>query len=225
MRDTIINALRQDGEESYDNRALARLLWVVLTLAGFMAVYGVLGELIVPAASTSSIPDGAIQTWAKVTFALAAVGIFVASLVWPARKIEAWLDGHYPEHAVEESLDYSLRRDLLASTLLGGLWGFRLAVGYAMLAIILAMASVHSAIAESGYPLSPEEVTQLTVLNSFAIATLTTLLAGVGFLWLINWGLKDLVDETLTPATYTLGTPEADPDDHAVATDGGEARA
>lgn len=222
MKDTIINALRQTDDEPHDNRTLARLGWVLITIAGFIVVYMVAGELFVPSGSTSSIPDGAIQEWAKVTFSLAAVTIFVGSLVWPARKIETWLDAHYPDHTAEADLDYSIRQDLLASTLLGGLWGFRLVIGYAVIAILFAMVSVFTALSESGYPLSADEVTQLTVLNSFAIAILTTLLAGVAALWLINWGMKDSVEQTLTPATHTLANSPADVDEQAVATDGGE---
>jgi hypothetical protein len=82
------------------------------------------------------------------------------------------------------------------------------------------MTSVLSAMAESGYPLDSADVTQLTVLNSFAIATLTTLLAGVGFLWLINWGMKDTVEEFNTAENNTLGTLNTE--SQRVATDGGE---
>ena len=220
MIDTLINRLRQTDDGPHDNRHLARFGWVILTLVGFMGVYFAFGELFVPSNAGTAAELAGVQEWAKFTFASAAIAIFVASLLWPARKIEAWLDARYPEHAVDDELDYSLRSDLIASTWFGGLWGFRLAVGYAVVSILIAMTSVFDAIAEEGYPLESAEVAQLTVLNSFAISVLTTLLAGIGFLWLINWSMKDTVEKLNTPENNTFGTPNAA--DRTVATDGGE---
>lgn len=220
--DRLISLLREnDGGEPADNSFLARFAWVATVMVAFMVVYMTVGDLVVPEpAAGSAFPNGALQEWAKFTFGSAAVAIFAASLLWPARRIESWLDDRYPEHAVDDTDDYSIRDDLLASTMFGGLWGFRLAVGYAVVSILIAMLSVFNAMAEAGYPLSSDELTRLTVLNSFAIAMLTTMLAGLAFLWLINWSMKDTVEELNTPANNTfqkLVTVEK-----PLATDGGE---
>lgn len=222
MMDRIISLLREnDGGEPADNSHLARFGWVAIVTLAWMAIYMVVGDLVVPdPPASSSFATNALQEWTKFTFATAAFAIFTASLLGPARRIEVWLDNRYPEHAAEDAADYSVRDDLLASMWFGGLWGFRLAVGYAVISILIAMFSVLNGMAEAGYPITSDEVARLTVLNSFAIATLTTLLAGVALLWLINWSMKDTVDELNTPANNTfqkivsIGRP--------VATDGGK---
>lgn len=218
MKDRLINLLRQnDGEEPHDNSYVARMGWVLALMVGLMAVWAVAPEF--QATNESSL--AATQEVVKFAFASLAVVIFLASLRWPSRKIETWLDEHYPDHATDYDYgDYSLREDVHASLWVGGLWGFRFAVAYAVASILLAMTQVLTAMAESGYPLSTAEVTRLTVLNSFAIATLTTLLAGAALAWLINWSMKATVERLNTPERSTFGLPREP--DHAVATDGGE---
>lgn len=220
MIDTTINWLRQTDGEPHDNRYLARLGWLILTLAGFTAVYYVLGEVFVPSGSSTLAELAALQELTKITFATMAIWIFVASLLWPARKIEAWLNDRYPEHAADDELDYSLLGDLHASAWYGGLWGLRMGIGYAVASFLIAMTSVFHAASEEGYPLDSGEVTQLTVLNSFAIAMLAIILAGVAFHWLINWSMKDTVEKLNTPEKNTLATPNGN--DRPVATDGGD---
>lgn len=217
MRDKIINLLRyNDGEEPHDNTYLARMGWLLILMIGLLVTWWVAPEF-----TGGGSGLAAVQEAVKFAVASIAVLIFLVSLRWPSRKIEGWLDEHYPDHQTDADYgDYSVREDLLASAWVGGFWSFRLAIGYAVASITLAMIDVFQAIQEAGYPLSSEEVTQLTVLNSFAIATLTALLAGVAFWWLINWSMKETVEELNTPERSTLGWPNEP--DQALATDGGE---
>lgn len=215
--DRLISLLREtDGDEPHDNHHLARMGWVLITMAGLVVTFWVSGQ-VMPVSESLAGTQEAIGR----ILAVLAIWFFTASLLWPARKIEAWLDEHYPDHAGDVEIDYSVRDDLLASTWLGGLWGFRFAVGYAVVAIILAMAQVLNAMAAAGYPVEQAEVTRLTVLNSFAIATLTTLLAGLAMFWLINWSMKETVEELNTAENNTFGVFETD--DEQLAADGGEA--
>jgi len=218
MKDKLIDLLRyNDGEEPYDNSYVARMGWLLVLMVGMLAVWVVAPEF----TSSGGSDLAAVLEVFKFALASIAVLIILVSLRWPSRKIEGWLDENYPEHATDYDYgDYSLREDLLASAWFGGLWGFRLAIGYAVVSILFAMLDVFRALSESGYPLSADDVAQLTVLNSFAIATLTTLLAGVAFWWLIDWSMKDTVEELNTPERSTLGTTNGP--NHAVATDGGE---
>jgi len=222
MMDRFISLLRKnDDGEPANNSYLSRFGWVAFVMVAYMAVYMMIGDLVVPEPpASSSFANNALQEWTKFTFGTAAIAIFTASLLWPARRIEAWLDRRYPEHATDDFGDYSIRDDLLASTWFGGLWGFRLAVGYAVISVLLAMLSVFNGMVEAGYPVEGDELARLTVLNSFAIATLTTLLAGIGFLWLINWSMKETVEELNTPANNTLGNLVTA--ERRAVTDGGE---
>lgn len=218
MRDRFIALLRaNDGEEPHDNTNVARMGWLLILMVGLIAVWLAAPEF----STTAESETAALQEALKFALASVAVVIFAASLRWPSRKIEGWLDEHYPDHQTDYDYgDYSVRGDVHSSLWVGGLWGFRLAVGYAVASILLAMTDVLSAMAESGYPVSADDVARLTVLNSFAIATLTTLLAGVAFWWLIDWSMKDTVEELNTPEMSTFGTPNDV--GQPIATDGGE---
>jgi hypothetical protein len=216
MMDRLISLLREnDGGEPYDNSYLGRMGWMLIVMVGLLVAWTLAPEF------TAESDLAAVQEAVKFAFASVAVLIFLVSLRWPSRKIEGWLDEHYPEHQTDYDYgDYSLRSDFHSSLWVGGIWGFRFAVGYAVSSILLAMTQVLTAMAESGYPLTTDEVTRLTVLNSFAIAMLTTLLAGVASIWLIDWSMRDTVERLNTPERSTFGTPNEP--DHALATDGGE---
>lgn len=217
MRDKIIKLLRyNDGEEPPDNTYLARMGWLLILMTGLLVTWWVAPEF-----TGGGSELAVVQEAVKFVLASLAVLFFLSSLRWPSRKIEGWLDEHYPEHQTDYDYgDYTLRGDVHSSLWVGGLWGFRLAVGYAVASILLAMTDVLSAMAESGYPVSAHDVARLTVLNSFAIATLTTLLAGVAFWWLIDWSMKETVEELNTPERSTFGTPNDV--GQPIATDGGD---
>lgn len=222
MIDRTIHFFRMNDGEACNNHELARFGWAVITVAALTLVFFAAGELM-PSSSSSSTAAafGALQETMKVIFAILTAFIFTASLVWPVRRIEAWLDENYPDHVAEDALDYSFREDLLASTAYAGMWGFRFVVGYAVMSIWLSMTAIYTEMAESGYPLSAGDVERLTVINSFAIAALTSLLAGVAFLWLIDWSMKDTVEELNTWSNNTFG--KRTESTRTSMTDGGEA--
>lgn len=217
--DDIVNVLRQNDGEPYDNSYIARVGWLIALLVGLIAVSGLANVLNIGEGQASGL--AALQVLAKYTFTAVWVFIVLVSLRWPSRKFELWLDENYPEHAVEYDSEYTVLGDLMATFWFGGIWMFRLLIGYAVVLILSAMLQVFKAVSSSGFPMSSEEVTQLTALNSFAIAMLTTLLAGVACWWLIDWFMKDAVAEYNTPVNSTLGEPQ-DTDKFA-APDGGEA--
>jgi len=176
--------------------------------------------MLLPEPASESYLTG-LQTVVKFALASTWAMIFLASLRWPSRKIEKWLDEEYPDHTTTSDYgDYSVRGDLHAPLWVGCLWGFRFVILYAVASAFLSMVEVLNAIAESGYALSGDEVARLTVINSFAITALATVLAGVAFWWLIDWSMKETVEHINTPDRSTLGKPNET--DRAVATDGGE---
>lgn len=143
----------------------------------------------------------------------------LGSVLWPARRIEAWLDANYPDHAVDDH-DYSLRKDLLVSGWFGLLWSARSAVLYGVTATVLWATTILSAFRESGYPLDGTDMKAPTLSNLFGIVTLTAVLAGVAFHYFINWIMKDAVEDFNTAATSTFELY----DHHDVdAVEGGEA--
>lgn len=218
-RDDIVKVLRQNDGEPYDNSYVARMGWLILLLVGLCLASGLASVLNIGEGQASGM--AALQVLAKFTFTAVWVFIVLVSLRWPSRKFELWLDENYPEHAVEYDSEYTVFGDLMATFWFGGIWMFRLLIGYAVVLILSAMLQVFNAVSSSGYPMTSEEVRQLTAFNSFAIAMLTTLLAGVACWWLINWFMMDAVAEFNTPVNSTVGQPQ-DTDKFAAA-DGGEA--
>lgn len=219
--DAIINRLRQTDDEPHDNRYLARIGWVLIAAIGvFIAAYGY--ATLTVSEPASELDYGPFLKTIRVSFIALAVWTFASSLVWPARKIEAWLDARYPDHAVDD-LDYSSREDLVASTVYSGLWSFRLLVAYAVIAGLTAMLSFLQAMQEAGYALESGNLETLTVLNTFALGVLTILLAGVAFFRLIEWSMAELVEEFCSPENSVferMPQPAPEMTDRAV-TDGG----
>lgn len=216
--DDIVNVLRQNDGEPYDNSYVARMGWLIVLLVGLCLASGLASVLNIGAGQASGM--AALQVLAKYMFATVWVFIVLVSLRWPSWKFELWLDENYPEHAVEYDSEYAVRGDLFATFWFGGIWMFRLLIGYAVILIISAMLQVYEAISSSGFPMSSDQVAQMTALNSFAIAILATLLAGAACIWLIDWFMKDAVAEFNTPVNSTLGQPQHT--DKVAATDGGE---
>lgn len=218
MQDTIINTLRKSGDAQLDNRSLARFMWVIISLT--LAIIGLTLSRDLLIADTESLAVVVDVTGAFVAWMV--IWIFAASFVYPSLRIEAWLDEHYPDHAVDP-VNYSARRDILTSASLMSLWGLRGVVLYAVVAINAALLQMYHAIAETGFAISQADVTQLTVMNSFALGTLTALLAAVGTWFLINRFAKEPLTELETPATSTWAV--VDHIDETVEDVGGEASA
>lgn len=202
MQDTIINALRQSEGEQLNNRTLARFLWLIGSMVFLFGGFVLHRELVFPDQGSTSVVVGiigALLLWV-------AIWIFVSSLVWPTLQVEAWLDEHYPDHTADPLSNYQIRRDILASASVAGLWGMRLLVGYAMILAILPMFRWYAAIADAGFSITDASVKQLTVVNSLAIGTLSVLLAGIGMWVLINWWIKPDVREftSVSSSAYEL---------------------
>lgn len=216
----IIKILRHstDGAPN-DNRSVARFLWVALSgVPAAVLVWPLLGTLSPTVAGEGLGGIAAFQDAAAVYLVGGLAWVFIGSLVWPSRRIQAWLDDRYPDHCAEE-LDYSALNDLVGSVGLTVLYALYGGILYAGATIALTMVAVLSALNDAGYPLEPAEVTQLTVVNSFAIATLAIILAGVASWWLINRLVGSFVAELSTPENNTFVFHG--PDDRAL-TDGGD---
>ncbi|MFW5905411.1 MAG: hypothetical protein ACOCUO_01025 [archaeon] len=217
MIDKAITILRlNEDDEPNDNSYVARMAWILILGVGLLAFwspFAIFGE-------TASSATVGLQNSLRIVFGSLAVAVFAASLRWPSRKIEGWLDENYPEHQSDTDYgDYSIRSDLFASLCIGGLWNIRIGIAYAVSSVILAMTEYVSVMDESGYSVAGETVARLTVVNTFAIGTLTALLAGVGLWWLLESKVKDSVDRLNTPERSTFGSPNKPT--HTAATDGG----
>lgn len=200
--DTIIDALRTTDGEPHDNRSLARALWLIGLLIGALAaVYGYTEWLYAPdaGASVAAVVGDFLYALALTATAIVCLG----SLVLPTRRIELWLDDRYPAHAAGET-EYGFYDDVRTTALLTAYWGTHFVVVGMVASIGFQLVSLASEIQEAGVSLDRATLTEMTVLNSVALATLALLLGAWGIFRAVKWALEDSIEEFDSPESNAL---------------------
>jgi|GEM_PF-3112808 len=195
--DRLLTWLRREDDGEADNRALARGLWLVLSLA----VVGGGAYVYLALTYPSSVSNKYALASDFIGF-VAVAGIFWAflgSLVGPSLRIERWLDRRYPNHCVDE-FDFSLVSDVWSSVLLTVYLG-TYATALFMIVEITAFGLTVLDGMSSVTPLTESSVSELTILNSVGLLMIAVLFSAYGFIWLADTTLKSELFDHLSVET------------------------
>ena len=186
--------IRADGQT--DNRALARCLWLILSLA----VVGAGMYIYLAFAYTG--PPSKYQAFADIVAIVGTTFVLwygIGSLVGPTLRIERWLDERYPDHAVD-GVDYSLVRDVFMSGLLVVYYGLYGIATWFFVSIAGLTLSLLEGLDASGAPLTETTIAELTVVNTVAVLLITAAVCA--------WGLIKTADYLIGDDVAVFSGPE-----------------
>jgi len=204
MLDKITNGglenFRETALRGFDNRVLAKFIWVSLAL-GASAIGTFVPILSTVEPAQSPVNYGPILTLLGGFLVWIVVFAFMGSLVYPTRQLEAWFDRKYPRFSAREIPEYRLWEDLVASLVQSFEWGLQMAGIYVFVAVVLVSSASLHAFAESGYQLTTENTQTLTVINSFGVLLLSGAFIAAMAYWLTKNHVSPVTEHLSTPAT------------------------